>query len=122
MLFDLTEMDHPDQVLAVRLCMPLFDPFELVPGNIFPVIKTYKDPYEEIIGQLMRLMMIKLFVFVFILITQRRKITQHGRSSREGAGAFAIKELFVGKPALDHHPIVLILYKGKRIVVFDELG
>ena len=71
MLLDLTEMDHSYQILPVCLRMPFLYPFKPVPGDVFPVIEAYIYPDEEITRQLMGLVMIELFVFVFVLITQR---------------------------------------------------
>ena len=77
--------------------MPFFDPFKFFTRNKAPFIKTYIYSYIKIIGKLVGRMMVQFFVFIFIIVAQRRNITQYCRCCWKASGTFSIKKLFIGK-------------------------
>src|SRR6185312_10532805 len=99
---DLPELNNADEVFPVGFRMPFLDPFEPVPRNVFPIVEAEVDADVEVVGQLMRRVVIQFCVLVFILVAQRRQVAQYRGSGRERAGALAIKKLFVREPAFDH--------------------
>ena len=50
--------------------MPFFNPFKFFLGDQGDIIKADIDSQVDVLAQLMRLVMIELFVFVFIAITE----------------------------------------------------
>src|SRR5438034_264111 len=111
-IFQFIKSNSAYKIFSVFLCMPFFYPFKFFPGYIFPVIKTYINTKKEIIRQFMRLFAIEFFVFIFIIIAQRRNITEHSGSSWKTSGSFAVKELFICKTGFNHYSIVFIFYKS----------
>src|SRR6516164_10964155 len=65
--------------------------------------------------------MIEFFILVPVLVAQSRQITEHCGSSWKTASTFPIEELFIRKPAFDHHTIVFVLYEAQVIIMLYKL-
>src|SRR4030095_11110265 len=114
-------MNDSDQVLSVLFCMPFLNPLELLPGQYLPIIKTYVYSEINISIQLKWLGVVELFVFVSILITERRKITKYSRSGCEAPRSLAIEKLLVCKATFNHYSVIFVLHKSKVIIMFYKL-
>src|SRR5437773_463595 len=101
--------------------MPFFDPLKLLTRNDVPVIEAYVYFKKNIFIQLVRLVVIELLILIFILVPQRRNITQHCRSRGKTSSAFAIKELLISKSTFNYESIVFIFHKGQVIIMFYKL-
>lgn len=69
-IFQLDKRQYADEIFALFISMPLLDPFKLFFGDVFPLVKAQVYAYIEIAGKLMRTVVVKLFVLVFVLIAQ----------------------------------------------------